>query len=1075
MVSHESHESRNLILGKLALESGIVTPEQLRESLSLQAKAFEIGLEEELLEIMVKKGFILSEQAGELRAELHKREKRVSFEQSLASEAVSSGILEKATAFETVAEYRAGKDDKPFEEALLDEGKIDADTFKKLAALREAMAEDGDTLAEAAPMDLSPAMQEVASADTYITDGDPHVIPPTLPGVISGSKLKEAGGAEGMVLGDYEIVREIGRGAMGVVYEARQISLKRKVALKVLPPDLVMNEKRIRRFQREAEAAAALEHPGIVKVFGMGNEGGIHFFAMQYVQGRDLEEMAARERVSIRNACKIVLGAAEALDFAHASGVIHRDIKPANIMITEAGKVMIMDFGLAKQEEGESSLTASGQVIGTPAYMSPEQAMGDKKAIGKSTDIYSLGATLYHLVTGFTPYDIDNEMGIHKVLGKIVVEDPVPPRKRSKSVPVALETVVLKALSKDPKRRYGTAREFADDLQRFLAGEPIQARATTIVEKTIWRIRKRKWAVLACLAILVALGALYPIWRAGQAGAMKERPMEKLREASKALDSGDLSKASSLAGYVLKNFSGREIWVRAQKIVAQAAREGEEKEFLGACARLWALDRQGPEGIWARIRLGNALLSRRKFGGARDLATEVLQKGKLDEVMDREATLLLARASFATADYNTASESYGALGKTHVRHLKPEEKEEVIGRLRRLRFFTPSVVLEHRAKALAVGDVDGDGGNELVALGETDMTVFRKKGRTLEKIFHRNWTDLNLNRMEAALVADLDGDGRAEIVIAAGHHLAVEVKPGMEGFLGIFRLEDGELRKIWSLPVTTVIRPGALAAGDIDEDGKPELVVGLSFYARKTLLIKWDGTTYKLYSAVSLPGRQWASDVEAVELADVNGDNVPEVVLGVGPWNGYGVAVLKQALEWRNPYPILQGPRGIFPFGKVMSIAAGDFTGNRIAEIVVTKEYTANPVLFGEGKTFGKVQEDDLILVSYGPRGMEKLGGLDFAPNLPGLGVLSVAAADLTGNERHEAVVLAQTLPREGYTTWEISVVRMKSAGELEKVVLFETSGSLTRFWTLETGDVDNDGKPEILLGGNRILVLAFD
>jgi tetratricopeptide (TPR) repeat protein len=342
------------------------------------------------------------------------------------------------------------------------------------------------------------------------------------------------------LLGDFRILREVGRGGMGIVYEAEQISLGRRVALKVLPYAATMDPRHLQRFKNEARAAASLHHEHIVPVHGVGCERGVHFYAMQFIDGTTLAEVIRVRRdagegpagppdarlnsdattalavapptpgsrplgkAHFRRTAELIAQAADALEYAHSVGVVHRDVKPGNLMVDAAGKLWVTDFGLAKLDAA-AGLTVSGDLVGTLRYMSPEQALAKHDLVDHRTDIYSLGATLYELLTPQPAVDgADKE----EVLRRIAFEEPVAPRKRVRKIPVELETVVLKALAKDPADRYATAQALADDLERFLKDEPVRAR-----RPSLWQ-RGRKWARrhragVAAVAALLLLGATF--------------------------------------------------------------------------------------------------------------------------------------------------------------------------------------------------------------------------------------------------------------------------------------------------------------------------------------------------------------------------------------------------------------------------------------------------------------------------------------------------------------------------------------------------------------------------------------
>ena len=310
-------------------------------------------------------------------------------------------------------------------------------------------------------------------------------------------------------IGDYRILREIGRGGMGIVYEAEQISLERHVALKVLPLSVVLDEQQISRFMVEAQAAAQLHHPNIVPIFSVGREDGVHCYSMPLIDGVSLDQRIANvapgssvsgsSRDAITTSVSLVIQAARALEHAHQRGVIHRDIKPSNLMVDHTDKLWVTDFGLARCRQ-DSSLTQSGAIVGTLRYMSPEQASGKPQAVDHRSDIYSLGITLYELVTGSPAFD---EGPRAQLLAQHQHDQPRAPRKVNRKLARDLETIILKSIASESAQRYQSAGEMADDLQRFLDGKPILARRPSIADRmTKWTSRYRN-AVATAAALLV--------------------------------------------------------------------------------------------------------------------------------------------------------------------------------------------------------------------------------------------------------------------------------------------------------------------------------------------------------------------------------------------------------------------------------------------------------------------------------------------------------------------------------------------------------------------------------------------
>ncbi len=306
------------------------------------------------------------------------------------------------------------------------------------------------------------------------------------------------------LIGDYELYEEVGRGGMGVVYRARQIRLNRRVALKMILAGKFSSQTDIQRLRVEAEAVAQLDHPSIVPVFEIGDCEGLHYFTMAFVDGVSLSAKLANGPLPIRDAASLMCTVAKALQYAHDHDVIHRDLKPGNILIDSSGQPRITDFGLAKRCGEESGLTASGEILGTPGYMPPEQARGDAHGIGNVSDVYSIGAVLYASLTGSPPFQAASRI---ETLRRVIEQEPISPRRMNPSIPKDLETICLKCLEKDRFRRYPSARAVAEDLQRFLSGHPITARPVGRIER-LWRWARRKPELsLSLAAILLFVGA----------------------------------------------------------------------------------------------------------------------------------------------------------------------------------------------------------------------------------------------------------------------------------------------------------------------------------------------------------------------------------------------------------------------------------------------------------------------------------------------------------------------------------------------------------------------------------------
>jgi predicted Ser/Thr protein kinase len=293
------------------------------------------------------------------------------------------------------------------------------------------------------------------------------------------------------IFGEYEILAEIGRGGMGVVYKARQTALDRLVALKMILPGELADADDIRRFHTEAEATARLQHPGIVRVHEVGETDGKLYYSMDYIDGPSLAKLLAKGPVPGRVAARYVAAVARAIHHAHRHGILHRDLKPSNILIDGEDQPHITDFGLAKKIGGDSKQTQTGAVLGTPSYMAPEQAAGKTQELGPSCDVYGLGAMLYELITGRPPFRSETQLD---TMRQVLEREPVPPRLLNPKIEHDLETICLKCLEKKPADRYASAEAVTQDLDRWLNGDAISARSVNVLDRLVRELDRTQHA-----------------------------------------------------------------------------------------------------------------------------------------------------------------------------------------------------------------------------------------------------------------------------------------------------------------------------------------------------------------------------------------------------------------------------------------------------------------------------------------------------------------------------------------------------------------------------------------------------
>lgn len=347
---------------------------------------------------------------------------------------------------------------------------------------------------------------------------------------LSFAELDNEGG--GVEFGDYELRGEIARGSMGVVFRATQKSLKRPVAIKLIRSSVLASADEVLRFCSEAEAAASLDHPNIVPIYEIGEQQGQHYFSMKLVEGGTLRDRAGEFRHDPRAAVRLMVKVVGAVHAAHQRGIIHRDLKPGNILVDPEGEPHVTDFGLAKHVGDSSSITLSGQLLGSPYYMAPEQVQSADKSVSTSADIYSLGAVLYELLTGVPPHSGES---VIDTLRRVVEEEAKPPRALEPTIDPDLQTIVLKCLDKDPERRYRSAIELADELERWLRGEPILAHPPGLAGRVVRWVRRKPFPATLLGIVTLLLLAL------GIGGPLMAFKQEKLRKAAEQAYQGEIA------------------------------------------------------------------------------------------------------------------------------------------------------------------------------------------------------------------------------------------------------------------------------------------------------------------------------------------------------------------------------------------------------------------------------------------------------------------------------------------------------------------------------------------------------
>ncbi|MCI0589057.1 MAG: FG-GAP-like repeat-containing protein [Planctomycetes bacterium] len=958
--------------------------------------------------------------------------------------------------------------------------------------------------------------------------------------------MRESDASAARTLGDFRILREIGRGGMGVVYLAEQVSLRRLVALKVLPAHLTLQAEAVERFHREASTAARLKHPGIVEVHAVGEEEGNHYFAMDFVEGTPLDRILARmreedfqalqgehvgaavstsahrkvvapapaggdpsekrspssawNRTYIETVCRLVAQVADALEHAHRAGVVHRDVKPSNILVREDGAAVLTDFGLAR-EEGLPSITLTGDFAGTPYYVSPEQAMARRAPVDHRTDVYSLGVTLFEMLTLRRPFE---GRTTQEVLGRIVGKQAPSPRKFNPLLPRDLVTIVLTAIDKDPDRRYATAGEFAADLRALLSFKPIAARPASVGTRALKFARRNLPATIAAAAALLSLlgGGIWWWQQPGYLAVTSPTDGATVLVDGVPRGTAPLEVALSPGIHRLRLEKGDDLTTTEDEVLVPRAATRQIERVLASRNGVLQLEsdppgakvtlvsetsaeiaiphatpcmfttRAGP--YRARFELpgfvpheqaivvnpGGALIPCATRWETGELSLEGIEQGieveihlgDRIEVGSRRTTVTLPlreplrlppgtyslRARFLDHDWRDY------VGREAVR-LAAGQRSRALLSLPRFRTVLEQE-LEGDFKPFSgwdVADVDGDGLPEILCVTTLGRVSALSLGRG--RVFEARIGE-GATYVWSVATTDLDGDGSPEILAGGG--------------------SPGQVRG-WSIEGPQVLAARidesltVISAGDLDGDGKPEIVAAsFSSGSGRSSVLAADGSQriLGLFKGEAIP----------LKLVDLDGRPGLDVLLGATPSGelaavaGDGTALLR---EW------MRGP--------VSGTAHADLDQDGLPEIVATSAWgqlaayklgKAPPVFAVEtGKSLLRLRADDLDgdgrpeIVSGSGEGevfVHDASGSHLHTLQAGGPVYGLDTADLDGDGRREIFV--------GTEGGRIKVFGADGATRAE----IRAPGPVAQ---LRMEDLDRDGIPEIVVGTftGRIAVLS--
>jgi hypothetical protein len=704
-----------LLFASIAVEKGLLKEPHLREALEHRAESEKQGPKKELMDVLLEKGTFPTTAFGDVLTA------KKDILKPRTSRCPGCGIRFSMSAFREGMRIRCKKCRRIFLIGKGFEPRIPSEPSEKTPA-REAPADRAGTppdgpsdfdaesgvFTEGPPPESPPTLEVPKVGGPAPADDEARTVPPEDVDFVPPSQVDPAGPVKEF-LGKYMVLGEIARGGMGIVFHARDLQTFQEVAIKVLIAGEAATKNQLSRFQREIRNMQKLSHPGIVKILEVGEYQGRQYYTMEYLSGGSLKKIIREEDVSARRAAQILLEVAGAVSYAHTEGVVHRDLKPENILLNDHGQFKVADFGLAKDLGKDALLTREGSALGTPAYVPPEQAQGKVREMDHRSDIYSLGAILYELLTGKPPFTGGSRL---EVLVRVVDQEPRPPRQVNRRVPAELQAVCLKAMAKRKRDRYQVLEDFRADLRRFLAGRAVEAKGGTLARRVRSSAARKANFILGGLAAgaVIAgtiLGFLFPMGQ--DVSGKKEENKAHLFKAMalyaagrdadgarllRGVEASEAEKAEAAAGREWRDFllamRGGEKECRAFLETYTGRAQGERSRRYAETVRKRLSELLDEARLRTAMDRAQALLSAGKWAQARDALGKILEnlpastlarKGKVKAQAQLRAEEAMGRARTAFQEKKDA-EALDKVNEALLHVPGREDAEELKERIR---------------------------------------------------------------------------------------------------------------------------------------------------------------------------------------------------------------------------------------------------------------------------------------------------------------------------------------------------------------------------------------------------------